>query len=488
MGAGKIKLEEEVSKVELKELAMYNFRDAQLTLELMLWKNGLTWKLLVVLSRLAKTGIEELSRSQISIWIRNMLYWEHRKRGYLIPRKEDLEREKGLTKTKATIKGKKYAGAIVLDPPVGVFFRVYVLDFASLYPSIIKVWNLSYETVNPSYPCKNYKEVPEAGHTVCFDREGIMSQLIGVLRDLRVKVFKRKAKKSGLEQGKAEWYNVVQSSLKVFLNASYGVFGSDAFALYAPPVAESVTAIGRYVIKSTLQKAGEMGLLTLYGDTDSMFLWSPKEELVQKLIDTVERESKLDLEVDKVFRYVAFSGLKKNYLGVVDAGEVVIKGLLGKKRNQPEFIKKAFEETIKDLASIRDPREFEDKKKLIVDKIRRIYKKLKRKEFMLDELAFNVMLSKAPSEYDKVTPQHVKAALMLEPFGRRFTRGDIISYVKVKSKDGVKPVQLAKLVEVDVEKYLDALKSTFEQLLQALNVEWKEIEGMARLEFFFGGP
>jgi len=484
LGTGKVKLEE-VSKAGLEELARYNFRDAQLTLELILWKNGLTWKLLVVLARLAKTGIEELSRSQISIWIRNMLYWEHRKRGYLIPRKEDLEKEKGVTKTKAIIKGKKYAGAIVLDPPIGVFFNVHVLDFASLYPSIIKTWNLSYETVNPSYPCKNYKEVPEAGHSVCFDREGIMSQLIGVLRDLRVKVFKRKAKKE-VERGKAEWYDVVQSSLKVFLNASYGVFGSDAFALYAPPVAESVTAIGRYVIKSTLQKASEMGLLVLYGDTDSMFLWSPKHELVQMLIGVVEKENRLDLEVDRIFRYVAFSGLKKNYLGVTDAGEVVIKGLLGKKRNQPEFIKKAFEETTRDLASIQRPEEFEDKKKLIVDRIRRIYKKLKRREFMLDELAFNVMLSKAPSEYDKVTPQHVKAALMLEPFGRRLTRGDVISYVKVKSRDGVKPVQLAKLVEIDVEKYLEALKSTFEQLLQALDVEWKEIEGICKLELFFG--
>ena len=485
LGVGKIEITKEISKLSFMELAEYNYRDAYLTLNLMQWKNNLTWKLLVVLSRLSKTGIEELSRNQISIWIRNMMYWEHRKRGYLIPNKEDLIERKGELKSKAIIKGKKYAGAIVLDPPVGVFFNVQVLDFASLYPTIIKVWNLSYETVNPQYPCKRSREVPEVGHTVCFDKDGLTSQYIGVLRDLRVKLYKKKSKDSSVSEEKRLWYNAVQSSLKVFLNASYGVFGSENFALYTPPVAESVTAIGRFVIKSTMKKAEEMGLKILYGDTDSMFLWSPKKESISRLIREIEEENRLDLEIDKIFRYVAFSGLKKNYLGVTPAGEVEIKGLLGKKRNQPEFLKSAFKEMISIIASVEKPSEFEDKKKMIVGKIKDIYKQLKNKGYTLDELAFNVMLNKSIKEYDKTTPQHVKAAMMLEYFGKTFARGDIISFVKVKNKEGVKPVQLAKLSEIDIEKYLEALKSTFEQILMALNVEWKEIEGVARLETFF---
>jgi len=484
LGKGKLKLEEVVSSADLASLAKYNLRDAELILELLRWKDWLPWKLLVVLSRLAKTGIEELSRSQISTWIRNMLYWELRRRGCLIPRKEELLKVKGEARSKAVIKGKKYAGAIVLDPPLGVFFNVHVLDFASLYPSIMKVWNLSYETVNPLFECSNVREVPDVGHKVCFDREGVMSQLIGVLRDLRVKVFKKRAKAEP-DKAKAAWYDVVQSSLKVFLNASYGVFGSEAFALYTPPVAESVTAVGRYVIKRTLKKAEEKGLLVLYGDTDSMFVWDPKEKAIRELVEEVERESSLDLEVDKVFKFVAFSGLKKNYLGVASSGDVVIKGLLGKKRNQPEFIKRAFEEVIKDFGSVASPKDFEEKREQVVRKIKEIYKRLRVRDFSLDELAFSVMLSKPPEKYEKVTPQHVKAALMLCSLGKTLVKGDIISFVKVKGRDGVKPVELAKLSEVDVEKYAEALKSAFEQLLQALGVEWKEVEGASKLEGFF---
>jgi len=487
IGVGKVKIEESPGMLGISKLVEYNYRDAEITLSLVTWKNFLTWKLLILLSRLTKTGIEELSRSQISNWIRNMLYWEHRKRNFVIPKQEDILQHKREIKSRAVIKGKKYAGAIVLDPPIGVFFNVLVLDYASLYPSIIKVWNLSYETVNPSYECKNMKEIPDVKHVVCMDRKGMTSLMIGTMRDLRVKVYKKRSKDKKLSSEQKDWYNTVQSALKVLLNASYGVFGSDAFALYAPPVAESVTAIGRYTITSTIKKAMNLGLKVLYGDTDSMFIWNPDKEALAKLVGEIEREFSLDLEIDKEFRYVAFSGLKKNYLAVSQGGEeVIIKGLLGKKRNQPEFLKKSFSEVISLLKEVKDPRDFSSVHEEIKGKVKEIYRRLKNMGYTLDELAFNVMLNKDIEGYVKNTPQHVKAAILLKNFDRKLVKGDIISYVKVKGRDGVKPVSLAKLSEIDIDKYLEIAKSTFEQVLRTINISWEDIEGMARLESFFG--
>lgn len=486
IGVGKVKIDESPGMLGISKLVEYNYRDAEITLALVTWKNYLTWKLLILLSRLTKTGIEELSRTQISNWIRNMLYWEHRKRNFLIPKQEDILKYKKEIKSKAIIKGKKYAGAIVLDPPIGVFFNILVLDFASLYPSIMKVWNLSYETVNPSYDCHNMKEIPDVKHVVCMDRKGMTSLIIGTMRDLRVKVYKKKSKDKNLSIDQKEWYNTVQSALKVLLNASYGVFGSDAFALYAPPVAESVTAIGRFTIMSTIKKAVNLGLKVLYGDTDSMFIWNPEKEALTKLVNEVEKEFSLDLEIDKEFRYVAFSGLKKNYLAVTNGDEVVIKGLLGKKRNQPEFLKSSFSEVIAMLKEIRRPTDFTVIHDKIKDKVKEIYRKLKNMGYTLDELAFNVMLNKEIDGYVKNTPQHVKAALLLKNFDRKLVKGDIISYVKVKGREGVKPVAMAKLSEIDVDKYLDIARTTFEQILKTINISWEDIEGVARLESFFG--
>ncbi|TRM96961.1 DNA polymerase I, partial [Sulfolobus sp. E1] len=342
-------------------------------------------------------GIEELTRSEISTWVKNLYYWEHRKRNWLIPLKENILARTSSVKTSALIKGKGYKGAVVIDPPAGIFFYITVLDFASLYPSIIRTWNLSYETVDLNQCNKTVEVKDETGevlHTVCMDRPGITAVITGLLRDFRVKVYKKKSKSQSVGEEQRILYDVVQRAMKVFINATYGVFGAETFPLYAPAVAESVTALGRYVITSTVKKAREEGLTVLYGDTDSLFLLNPSTERLEGIIKWVKSNFNLDLEIDKSYRFVAFSGLKKNYFGVYTDGKVEIKGMLVKKRNTPEFLKKVFNE-VKDLmVNINSPDDIKKIKGEIVKKIKESYEKLKNKEYNLDELAFRIMLSK----------------------------------------------------------------------------------------------
>jgi DNA polymerase I len=486
LGLAKVKIDNIVSNLSITNLVEYNLRDSEITLRLTTENSDLTWKLIVLFSRISKMGIEELTRTEISTWIKNLYYWEHRRRNWLIPLKEEIGSRTSSMKTKAVIKGKGYKGAVVIDPPQGIYFGITVLDFASLYPSIIKNWNLSYETVDVQ-ECSNLEEIKdetgETLHAVCKDRPGITAVITGLLRDFRVKIYKRKAKSSTGQQ--KILYDVVQRAMKVFINATYGVFGAETFPLYAPAVAESVTALGRYVITETARKAEGMGLKVLYGDTDSLFLLSPPKDRLEGLIAWVKENFNLDFEVDKVYKYVAFSGLKKNYFGVYLDGKVDVKGMLAKKRNTPEFLKGAFSEIKDILAQISSEKDIESVKLLVTEKIKGIYNALKGKEYNLDELAFRVMLSKFTKSYDKNTPQHVKAAIQLEAHNIQVQPRDIISFVKVKGKEGVKPVQLAKLSEIDVEKYLESVRSTFEQILSAFNISWDEIESVSRIESFF---
>lgn len=485
LGYSKVTIEVVVSDLTLNELLSYNFRDAQLTLNLTTFDDNLVMKLIILFMRISRLSINELTRHAISHWIKNLLYWEHRKRGYLIPLAEDIIAIKGEAVTSAIIKGKKYAGAIVVKPPEGVFFNVLVMDFASLYPSIIKKWNLSYETVNcPHRECKDNK-IPETKHWVCKKRKGITALITGLLRDFRVNIYKKAAKDKRLSSSERAWYDVVQKAMKVFINASYGVFGASSFPLYCPPAAESVTAIGRYAIKNTISKAQELGLKVLYGDTDSLFLYNPPEDKIKKLEEWVEEELELEIEVDKIYRYVAFSGRKKNYIGIYNDGTVDVKGLVGKKRNTPEFVKKAFYHVLEALGKVNSLEEFEKVKETIREIIQKSYNRLKNRELTLDELAFKVSLSKPVEAYVKTVPQHVRAAKMLREVGVKIKKGDVITYVKIRSKHGVKPIQLAKLNEIDVDKYVEHIENTFEQLLSALNIEFKEIIGLTKLESFF---
>ncbi|MEN2999765.1 MAG: DNA-directed DNA polymerase I [Acidilobaceae archaeon] len=483
LGVSKVKLDEIVSRVSLSKLIEYNARDAMITRDLTTFSNDLVWNLIIMVMRISKLGLEDVTRHQVSAWIRGLMNWEHRRRGWLIPSREELSA--GEARSRATIKDKRYRGAIVLEPPTGLFFNVAVLDYASLYPSIVKNWNLSYETIeNPR--CEERRKIPEVGYEVCTDFRGITSEIVGLLREFRVKVYKKRAKDSSLPEEQRRWYDAVQSALKVYINASYGVFGNEAFPFYSLSVAESVTAIGRTVLTDTLKVAGKRSLYIIYGDTDSIFVWDPKREDLEFLIKYVADTYGLELELDKRFKVVLFGGLKKNYIGVTEKGEVIIKGMVGKKSSTPEFIKNEFRKVVEVLGELEDP----ESAYVVLGKIRErlleMYKKVKNRGYTLDELAIRVMLSKDPERYKKTTPQHVKAARILQAEGIPVSRGNIISFVKTKDSVGVKPVSLAKLSEVDVSKYVEHMRTAFEQILESFGVEWEEITGQRSLDKILG--
>ncbi len=475
LGKKKISHDKPISELSLEDLAKYNLQDAVLTVELTTYANNLVWNLTILLMRISKLGLEDVTRTQVSGWIKSLINWEHRRRNYLIPGKEEIAKYGRMARSTAIIKDKKYKGAKVLQPPQGVFFNITVLDFASLYPSIIKNWNLSYETVNNPY-CKGEKiEVPEVGHEVCMSIKGISSLIVGLLKEFRVRIYKRKAKDKSLPETERKWYNTVQAAMKVYINASYGVFGTESFHLYSLAVAESVTAIGRTVLTATERKARELDLVILYGDTDSVFLWDPPRERMEELTRYIKEKFDLDLEVDKEFRLALFSGLKKNYIGITREGQVVIKGMVGKKSNTPEFIKKEFQKAVSTLSNVKEPGDVVTLIDAMREHLLDIYKRLKKRAYTLDELAIRVMLSKDPKDYKKNTPQHVKAALLLRKYGIRVGRGSVVAFVKTRDSLGVKPVKLAKLVEVDTGKYFEYVKAVFEQMMMAFGVKWQSL-------------
>jgi DNA polymerase I len=485
IGLTKLELTKPLNELSYGELSQYCMRDAEIALNLTTFDDNLVMKLILAITRISRMPMEDVSRQGVSRWIRNFLQFEHRRRNMLIPNTEDILAVKGETVTKAIIKGKKYKGAIVVEPVPGVHFNVAVMDFPSLYPSIIKVWNLGYQTIRCPHPeCKS-NTIPGTSHWVCTKQRAIESLLIGSLRDLRVKWYKPKSKDKTLPKEMRSWYNVIQSALKVILNASYGVFGAATFDLYCPPVAEATAAIGRHSITQIINKARELKIQVIYGDTDSIFLKNPAQEQIESLARWSERELKMELDVDKLYRYAVFSSRKKNYLGVSADGSVDVKGLTGKKRHIPTFIKKAFNQMNEQLAQVQSPAEFEGAKKQIADIIRNCYLKLKRRKWeRLEELAFHVVLGEAPERYVKTTPQHVKAASILKEKGYELKAGDMISFVKVVKEPHVKPVQLASDSEIDIEKYVGYLHSTFDQVLDALGLDFEEIIGLTKLERF----
>jgi DNA polymerase I len=514
----KIEFEGDIGELPIQKLAQYCIKDAELTFKLTSFNDNLLMKLLVVIARISRLSIDDIARFGVNQWIRGMLYYEHRQRNMLIPRRDELQ-AKGSASTTAIIKEKKYRGGLVVEPVLGIHFNVVVVDFASLYPSIIKVHNLSYETVNcPHQSCKNdsNQHIQGTTHWICKEKRGLTSLLIGSLRDLRVNYYKNLSKNRTLSFEERQLYNVVSQAIKVILNASYGVMGAEIFPLYCLPVADATAAIGRSTTTRTIEKCKEIGIDVIYGDTDSLFLKNPSNAMVDEISTWARSNLGVDLETDKKYRYVVFSELKKNYLGVLEDGTVDVKGLTGKKSHTPPFIRHAFYNILDILSKVNSEKDFESAKEKIKNIIQENARNLEARKIPPADLSFNVMVNKSPAKYGKkITtasndatttkssstmaiartkatsldgndrevenykglPQHIKAAKLLVDTGKEIKAGDIISYVKTKTGDGVKPVELVNLEEIDTEKYLEAMEATFDQVLSSLNFNFKSILG-----------
>ncbi|MFW9842758.1 MAG: type B DNA-directed DNA polymerase, partial [Candidatus Thorarchaeota archaeon] len=496
LGVKKLELSTDISHLDYYELAHYCWLDANLVMQFTQFESNLLLRLIVLLMRISRMSMDDVTRFFISSWIQSLFRQEHRSNDLLIPRREDIDSVKQAdAQVEATIGGKGFKGAIVIDPVAGVHFNATVLDFASLYPTIMKTHNISYETVDcPHEECRagTDNRVPQTEHWTCTRRRGMISQTIGFFRDTRVKWFKPKSKDSALDERTRNWYSVVERALKVFVNASYGVTGAPHFELFCMPAAESVTAYGRDAIERTKEKAESMGITVLYGDTDSVFLDNPSKKQQEELVAWSREVLGIDLEVEKTYKYVALSERKKNYIGVYKDGKVEVKGLSGKKRNTPDFAQEAFRQMLEVLSRVDDPEGFEKAKDEIREIVNEVIDRLEEKppRYKPEDLAFRIQLTKPLHSYDTDIP-HVRAAKKLVEETQDPTKalpGTIVSYIKTKGQDTVIPVELVKSDQsywIDKDAYIDILRSVFEQVLDSVGLDFEEFLGFTTLDQFF---
>ena len=504
LGEKKYEHEEDIHDMEYDILSWYNLKDSILTLNLTKFNDSLVWNLIILLCRITKLPIHDMIRRQISTWIQNIFYFEHRRKDILIPRKSEISDAKKGGKMMSKFNDKKFQGAYVIDPVPGIHYDVVVMDFASLYPSIIKEFNLSYETVLCPHKEDEDNLIKGTPYHICSQKMGIFSYVTGFLRDTRVKYFKPKSSDKTLNQKQRSYYHTIQQALKVFINASYGVFGSPNFPLFCLPVAESTTGIGQYSIKQTIKKAEELGVKVLYGDTDSVFLLNPSNSQMKEISDWSKKELDLDLEEEKTYQFLALSQRKKNYIGIYkDTKYVDIKGLVAKKKNTPDFIKKAFSQLIEILKEITNDEEFNKARKKIIEIVKSNLKKIGQPDtFTLEDYAINIGLQKNLKDYVKTIPQHVRAANSfinteisnlgknasdneIDAIKRKFQKGDSVRFIKSKGALGAKVIEMARLQDIDPQKYRELLKSALEQVLDALNISFEEISGIKKMDAFF---
>ena len=230
-----------------------------------------------------------------------------------------------------------YLGAFVLDPTPGFYSEVYDLDFKSLYPNIIRTFNISPDSrigkIN-SIPLIETPgmEIEGVVRGKCyFDDtiQGIIPKKIKILLDERAEI---RTKQKEFKKDSQEWrdLNVKQLVVKELANSIYGVIGNKYFRSFDIELAESITATGQYLIKYLKRTFEEKGRKVIYGDTDSVFVILKDKEKVEQVIKDTNEEIKhhlmkefhvkdcsIELDLDKTFdKFLILS--KKKYVGYAD--------------------------------------------------------------------------------------------------------------------------------------------------------------------------
>ena len=427
-------------------LAKYNLKDCELVTRIFEKTELLTF----LLERASVTGLA-VDRSGGSVAAFEHLYMPmmHRQ-GYVAPNLGDIA-------------GENSPGGYVMDSKSGLYDSVLVLDYKSLYPSIIRTF-----LIDPVGLVEGSRAEDE--DTVEGFRGARFSRTKHCLPAIVKQIW------DGRDQAKRDNNKPLSQALKIIMNAFYGVLGSSGCRFFDPRLASSITLRGQEIMHLTRKLIEDQGYEVIYGDTDSTFV-SLKHahtdeqagligrELVRHvnawlrdhMRDEFGLESALELQYETHYRRFLMptirgsdEGSKKRYAGLIlradGSEEMIYKGLetvrsdwtpLAQQFQQALYLKifkgEPYQDYVRDYANRTASGE-------------------------LDELlVYRKRLRRPLDDYERNVPPHVRAARIADEYNReqgrplQYQNGGWIRYVITLA--GPEPLEVRRSA-IDYDHYL----------------------------------
>ncbi|KAI0692497.1 hypothetical protein BC835DRAFT_1407020 [Cytidiella melzeri] len=372
---------------------------------------------------------------------------------------QNEEDGEGGKKTKG--KRDKYKGGLVFDPKRGLWDKyILVMDFNSLYPSIIQEYNIDFTTVEPVEQEEGEEEKmaePPASDV----SQGVLPRLIATL------VNRRRQVKSLMKDRKAtaaqllQW-DIKQLALKLTANSMYGCLGFEYSRFYARPLAALTTSKGREILTATKELAESLQLDVVYGDTDSVFVNSGVTDFEKALKIAAEfkkavndRYKLLEIDLDGVFQRLLLLQ-KKKYAAIKVEDKTrtstEVKGL-DMKRREYCALSKAVSQYV--LDQILSGEATETVVERIHEYLATIGENVRAGKVPMDDFIIFKRLGKNPEDYpDAGSQPHVQVALRLKAKGGSARTGDVIPYIFCLGDGGVS----AKSAQADRAKHPDEIR------------------------------
>lgn len=410
---------------------------------------------------------------------------------YLVPDKPKRKNKDG---DKA-----KYAGGKVLEPKAGFYDHYVVLvDFNSLYPSIIRQYSICFNTVIREFSepgiekmgrdasvmeeekYEEEMENPLAHIETGEEQNAILPGILTFLIERRKQV-KNDLKKEKNQKRKAE-LNIKQQAFKLIANSIYGCLGFSSSRFYAKKMAELITCIGRKLLDSSIKRVTELGFDVIYGDTDSIMIDTKQNNVLEGIFQGFEikkninsqfakkdKKQILEVEVDGVYKKLLllkkkkyaglmvtnFSNIFKSTSAVEERTKLEVKGLDLVRRDWSQITKQVSTQVLNILMDKGDLvdvyvylKNVNDALDEYVKKDRKFRDKVTLGDITIYGFLFQLgkQLNKKPDDYPKNTNlPHVKVAYDLKKYEKKLDEQMVnhqINYIMTIRKNGKEQIPM----------------------------------------------
>ncbi|HCH51541.1 MAG TPA: DNA polymerase II [Proteus sp.] len=328
-------------------------------------------------------------------------------------------------------------GGFVMDSTPGLYDSVVVLDYKSLYPSIIRTFLIDpVGMIEGAYQPEEKLAVPGFRNAWFSRQQHCLPAIVSHIWHER-------------DNAKSHQNAPLSQALKIIMNAFYGVLGSVGCRFFDPRLASSITLRGHEIMKTTRKLIEAKGYQVIYGDTDSTFVWLKKTHTEQQakaighqlakevsqwwkdyLLETYQLDSKLELEYETHYRRFLMptirnmdTGSKKRYAGL-SGDKMVFKGLETVRTDWTPLAQQFQQELYMRIFHQQPYQQFI--RDYVADTLAGKYD---------DRLIYRKRLRRKLSEYQHHVPPHVKAARLADAYNQsknrpqQYQQGGWISYI-----------------------------------------------------------
>ncbi|XP_020880937.1 DNA polymerase alpha catalytic subunit [Arabidopsis lyrata subsp. lyrata] len=345
----------------------------------------------------------------------------------------DLALENDPSKGSKTKKGPAYAGGLVLEPKRGLYDKyVLLLDFNSLYPSIIQEYNICFTTMP-----RSEDGVPRLPSS---QTPGVLPKLMEHLVSIRKSVKLKMKKETGLKYWELD---IRQHALKLTANSMYGCLGFPNSRFYAKPLAELITLQGREILQRTVDLVqNHLNLEVIYGDTDSIMIHSGLDDIEEvnaiksKVIQEVNKKYRcLKIDCDGIYKRMLllrkkkYAAVKLEFKDGKPCEDIERKGVDMVRRDWSLLSKEIGDLC---LSKILYGGSCEDVVEAVHNELMKIKEEMRNGQVALEKYVITKTLTKPPAAYpDSKSQPHVQVALRMRQRGYKegFNAKDTVPYI-----------------------------------------------------------